>query len=76
MAIVTSMSYLFRSIGGVVGISASSAIFQGVVKNILVQQIQGPNAELVRSKLLFFSFFFLYTDTCPTRSTLKLLVNL
>jgi hypothetical protein len=72
MAIVTSMSYLFRSIGGVVGISASSAIFQGVVKNILVQQIQGPNAELVRSKLLF----FLYTDTCPTRSTLKLLVNL
>ncbi|KAG0884214.1 hypothetical protein G6F15_005294 [Rhizopus arrhizus] len=46
MAIVTSMSYLFRSIGGVVGISASSAIFQGVVKNILVQQIQGPNAEL------------------------------
>lgn len=71
MAIVTSMSYLFRSIGGVVGISASSAIFQGVVKSILVQQIQGPNAELVRSKLLFFC-----TNTCPTCSTSKLLVNL
>ncbi|CAO3704008.1 unnamed protein product [Rhizopus stolonifer] len=45
MAIVTSMSYLFRSIGAVVGISASSAIFQGVVKNILVEKIQGPDAE-------------------------------
>lgn len=48
MAIVTSMSYLFRSIGAVVGISASSAIFQGVVKNVLVEKIQGPDAEFVR----------------------------
>ncbi|KAI9282199.1 major facilitator superfamily domain-containing protein [Sporodiniella umbellata] len=46
MAVVTSMTYLFRSIGGVVGISASSSIFQGVVKSILVQKIQGPDAEL------------------------------
>jgi Na+-translocating ferredoxin:NAD+ oxidoreductase RnfD subunit len=46
MATITSMSYLFRSIGGVVGISLTSAIFQGVVKNILQDKITGPNAEL------------------------------
>ncbi|CEG73104.1 hypothetical protein RMATCC62417_08548 [Rhizopus microsporus] len=46
MATITSMSYLFRSIGGVFGISATSAIFQGVVKNILVEKIHGPNAEM------------------------------
>lgn len=40
------MSYLFRSIGGVIGISLTSAIFQGVVKNILTHSITGPNAEL------------------------------
>lgn len=40
------MSYLFRSIGGVVGISLTSAIFQGVVKNILTKTITGPDAEL------------------------------
>lgn len=55
MATITSMSYLFRSIGGVFGISATSAIFQGVVKNILVEKIHGPNAEMVglTFKLLF-----------------------
>lgn len=46
MATITSMSYLFRSVGGVVGISLTSAIFQGVVKRILTQQITGPDAEL------------------------------
>ncbi|KAI8974702.1 major facilitator superfamily domain-containing protein [Pilobolus umbonatus] len=45
MATITSMSYLFRSIGGVIGISASSAIFQGLVKSILTEKITGPDAE-------------------------------
>lgn len=48
MATITSMSYLFRSVGGVVGISLSSAIFQAIVKSILVKKITGPNANLVR----------------------------
>lgn len=47
MATITSMSYLFRSAGGVIGISATSAIFQATVKNILTKKITGPNAELV-----------------------------
>ncbi|CAO3625097.1 unnamed protein product [Mucor hiemalis] len=46
MATITSMSYLFRSIGGVVGISLTSAVFQGVVKKFLQERITGPNAEL------------------------------
>ncbi|KAI8091500.1 major facilitator superfamily domain-containing protein [Thamnidium elegans] len=46
IATITSMSYLFRSIGGVVGISLTSAIFQGVVKSILTKTITGPDAEL------------------------------
>lgn len=51
MATITSMSYLFRSVGGVIGISLTSAIFQGVVKHILVQQITGPDADLVSQKM-------------------------
>lgn len=47
MATITSMSYLFRSTGGVIGISGTSAIFQGVVKDILVEKIKGPDAEKV-----------------------------
>lgn len=47
MATVTSISYLFRSSGGVIGISATSAIFQGMVKEILIQKITGPDAEQV-----------------------------
>ncbi|KAG2197122.1 hypothetical protein INT47_004187 [Mucor saturninus] len=46
IATITSMSYLFRSIGGVVGISLTSAIFQGVVKQILQEKITGPDAAL------------------------------
>lgn len=47
MATITSMSYLFRSVGGVVGVSLTSAIFQAVVKNVLVKKITGPNADIV-----------------------------
>ncbi|KAG2202276.1 hypothetical protein INT47_010724 [Mucor saturninus] len=47
MATITSISYLFRSAGGVIGISATSAIFQGVVKKILTERITGPDAESI-----------------------------
>ncbi|KAI7852438.1 major facilitator superfamily domain-containing protein [Circinella umbellata] len=45
MATITSMSYLFRSAGGVIGISATTAIFQAVVKTNLAEKITGPDAE-------------------------------
>ncbi|KAF7729145.1 hypothetical protein EC973_004913 [Apophysomyces ossiformis] len=44
MATITSMSYLFRSAGSVIGISSTSAIFQAVVKNVLTERITGPDA--------------------------------
>ncbi|KAI8147400.1 major facilitator superfamily domain-containing protein [Fennellomyces sp. T-0311] len=47
MATITSISYLFRSAGGVIGISATAAIFQGVVKSILTKKITGPDAEKI-----------------------------
>jgi hypothetical protein len=48
MATITSISYLFRSSGGVIGISAASAIFQGTLKEILEQRITGPDkAEII-----------------------------
>lgn len=47
MATITSISYLFRSAGGVIGISATSAIFQGVVKKVLTERITGPDAAEV-----------------------------
>lgn len=50
MATITSISYLFRSSGGVIGISAASAIFQGVVKDILEQKITGPDKAEVKKK--------------------------
>ncbi|CDS14156.1 hypothetical protein LRAMOSA06326 [Lichtheimia ramosa] len=45
MATITSMSYLFRSAGGVIGISVTSAVFQAAVKHILSEKITGPDAE-------------------------------
>ena len=47
MATITSMSYLFRSAGGVIGISATTAIFQAIVKTSLTEKITGPDAEKV-----------------------------
>ncbi|ORX55062.1 MFS general substrate transporter [Hesseltinella vesiculosa] len=44
MATITSMSYLFRSTGGVIGISITSAIFQGLIKAMLLERITGPDA--------------------------------
>ena len=48
MATITSISYLFRSAGGVIGISATAAIFQSTVKHILSEKITGPDAEKVK----------------------------
>ncbi|CAO3622055.1 unnamed protein product [Cunninghamella blakesleeana] len=45
MATMTSVSYLYRSTGAVIGISLSQAIFQGVVKSELIKKIRGPDAE-------------------------------
>ncbi|KAI8987943.1 major facilitator superfamily domain-containing protein [Mycotypha africana] len=45
MATTTSVSYLFRSTGGVVGISVISTVFQGTVKKLLTERITGPNAK-------------------------------
>jgi hypothetical protein len=53
MATITSISYLFRSSGGVIGISATSAIFQGVVKRILTAKITGPDAEEVINQFFY-----------------------
>lgn len=50
MATITSISYLFRSAGGVIGISATSAIFQSVVKKLLTERIHGPDAAEVKKK--------------------------
>ena len=50
MATITSMSYLFRSAGGVIGISVTSAVFQAVVKRILAEKITGPDAEKVQKE--------------------------
>ena len=47
MSTITSISYLFRSAGGVIGISATAAIFQGVVKSILTDKVTGPDAEKI-----------------------------
>lgn len=52
MATITSVSYLFRSTGGVVGVSVTSAIFQGLVKKILTERIKGPDAEKVHKHML------------------------
>ncbi|KAI8342507.1 major facilitator superfamily domain-containing protein [Chlamydoabsidia padenii] len=45
MATMTSVSYLFRSTGGVIGLCASQAIFQGVVNILLTEQIKGPDSQ-------------------------------
>ncbi|RUS34143.1 major facilitator superfamily domain-containing protein [Jimgerdemannia flammicorona] len=47
IAVAASMSYLFRSTGGVLGISICSATFQSLLKSELIANIHGPNAELI-----------------------------
>lgn len=46
------MSYLFRSLGGVIGISAASAVAQQTIRNFLERHLAGGNYNIdeVRSK--------------------------
>ena len=48
-AAATGMSYLFRSTGSVVGITATQCIIQNLLKMWLTERIHGPNAEYVYS---------------------------
>jgi hypothetical protein len=66
MATITSMSYLFRSVGGVIGISLTSAIFQGIVKHILIEKITGPNADLVSNRQKYKKYGFDHS-CCPVK---------
>jgi len=48
-AVVIAVSYLFRSLGVVVGISVSTALVQASLKKYLEEKLQGENvAELIR----------------------------
>jgi len=48
-AVVIAVSYLFRSLGVVVGISVSTALVQGNLKRSLEEKLKGENvAELIR----------------------------
>jgi hypothetical protein len=67
IATISSISYLFRSTGGVIGVSLVSTVFQGNLKNYLEESITGPNAKEVSGSTaedsatihltFFFSFF-------------------
>lgn len=48
IATISSISYLFRSTGGVIGVSLVSTVFQGKLKEYLEQTITGPDAKEVR----------------------------
>ncbi|KIR59281.1 multidrug resistance protein fnx1 [Cryptococcus bacillisporus CA1873] len=45
VAIATSLSYVFRTIGQVLGVALSGALTQAVLTGELKKRIQGPNAE-------------------------------
>ncbi|WVQ82709.1 hypothetical protein IAT38_004841 [Cryptococcus sp. DSM 104549] len=47
VAIATSLSYVFRTIGQVLGVSLSGALTQAVLENELEKKITGPNAERI-----------------------------
>ncbi|ORX55576.1 MFS general substrate transporter [Hesseltinella vesiculosa] len=46
-AVTTSISYLFRTTGGIIGLSLSQAIFQAVIKSSLEQRITDPDLQWV-----------------------------
>jgi hypothetical protein len=43
-ATIISISYLFRTTGGVLGVSTCQGVFQAVLKTQLVEKVKGPNA--------------------------------
>ena len=47
-ATVTGMSYLFRSTGSVIGITATQCVLQNLLKSWLTERIHTPNAQDVR----------------------------
>ncbi|CAD6571805.1 MAG: hypothetical protein TREMPRED_000370 [Tremellales sp. Tagirdzhanova-0007] len=46
-AVATSMAYLFRNIGQVLGVSLSAAIMQGILSTSLKRLITGPDASRI-----------------------------
>ncbi|WVF72227.1 hypothetical protein IAT40_007039 [Kwoniella sp. CBS 6097] len=51
IAVATSMTYLFRTVGQVLGVAISAAIVQVVVQKDLVRDITGPDANEVIYKI-------------------------
>ncbi|KAI8812113.1 major facilitator superfamily domain-containing protein [Cladochytrium replicatum] len=47
MAVASAMTYLFRSTGSSLIVSASQAVLQGVLKSELEAHVTGPNAEWI-----------------------------
>ncbi|EIM87665.1 MFS general substrate transporter [Stereum hirsutum FP-91666 SS1] len=45
-AIATAVSYLFRSLGSVIGLSVGSTIFQNSLRKYLVAQLEGQNIDI------------------------------
>jgi hypothetical protein len=43
-ATIISVSYLFRTAGGVLGVSTCQGVFQAVLKSQLIEKVTGPDA--------------------------------
>jgi len=46
-ATIISVSYLFRTTGGVLGVSTCQGVFQAVLKTQLIQKVTGPDAAKI-----------------------------
>lgn len=51
-AVTTSIQYGFRAIGSTVGVAVASAIFQNVLASQLIENITGPGASEIISRML------------------------
>ncbi|TYJ52479.1 hypothetical protein B9479_006912 [Cryptococcus floricola] len=60
VAVATSLSYVFRTIGQVLGVSLSGALTQAVIERELELRIQGPDAEKA-SPIVFLEYQSLQT---------------
>ena len=56
-AVATAVSYLFRSLGSVVGLSVGTTLTNDVVRNTLRKRLSGDDVEEVRVLSLCVSFF-------------------
>ncbi|KIR24735.1 multidrug resistance protein fnx1 [Cryptococcus deuterogattii 99/473] len=68
VAIATSLSYVFRTIGQVLGVALSGALTQAVLTGELKKRIQGPNAEQIIASIRESSASIQYLPE-PLRST-------